>query len=268
MMEDAVLPIREFSRLTGISRETLRFYDNIGLLSPESRGKNSYRYYSARQLEFAFLISALRALGMGLKEIKQYADDRTPKGMLALLRAQNAHIEAEIQRLRSIQFVMGLRAEAAEDALQHVVGTVVLEARKREPIFLCPLPERRSTDTEAVLWAYHYAADHGISISNPSGLILSNQYLEISSHPVPAQFYFKVRKEYNAWKSSGTYAVYHYRPAGQPEAEPYLPLLSFLKEKGLRMVGDVYEEYPLDEFSTHRWEEYRARVEVRVVSDG
>ena len=65
-MEEAYLPIREFSKLTGISREALRFYDKIGLLSPQTRRKNGYRYYATRQLDFAVLISELRALGMGL----------------------------------------------------------------------------------------------------------------------------------------------------------------------------------------------------------
>ena len=150
MLEGAVLPIREFSRLTGITRETLRFYDKIALLSPDARGKrNGYRYYSARQLALAFLISELRVLGMGLEEIKHYADSRTPEGMLALLREQNDHIEVEIQRLRSVQAVMALRVKAAEDALRYEEGAVTLEERKCEPIFLCPPPAERSTDLEA-----------------------------------------------------------------------------------------------------------------------
>lgn len=39
MMEEAYLPIRELSKLTGISREALRFYDKIGRLSPQMRRK-------------------------------------------------------------------------------------------------------------------------------------------------------------------------------------------------------------------------------------
>ena len=46
------LSILEYSRLTGIKRDNLRFYDRIGLLKPEIRGENGYRYYTRRQLYF------------------------------------------------------------------------------------------------------------------------------------------------------------------------------------------------------------------------
>ena len=54
------LSILEYSRLTGIKRDNLRFYDRIGLLKPEIRGENGYRYYTRRQLSSAYLISGLR----------------------------------------------------------------------------------------------------------------------------------------------------------------------------------------------------------------
>lgn len=264
MMEDAILPIREFSRLTGISRETLRFYDKIELLSPEKRGKNSYRFYAARQLDFAYLISELRALGMGLEEIKKYADQRTPERMLTLFREQNAHIEEEIRRLRSIQTAMSLRAEAAEDALRYERDRIVLVERKREPIFLCPFPESGSSEVDASLQAYRYAAEHGINISYPFGVILPKETIETGNRSAPVQYYFKARKEHNAWKRAGTYAVYLYRQGDWPTTDVYRPLLSFLEEKGMRMEGEIYEECPLDEFSVPLWEEYRMQVEVRV----
>lgn len=267
MLDDTIFPIREFSRLTGLSRETLRFYDKIGLLSPYFRGQNSYRYYSVPQFEFAFLISGLRALGMGLEEIKGYAEARTPERMLALFRAQNSLIETEMERLRAIQTAMRLRTESLEDALRHKAGTVFLEERQREPIFLCPQPEGACTETDAALHAYYYATNHGINIGYPCGSILPGGSIEANLRPSSAQFYFKVREKHNAWKAAGTYAVFQYCPCGDVKAKPYLPLLSFIREKGLRMEGDVYEEYPLDEFSTRRQDDYRIKVEVQVISD-
>lgn len=47
--QKSTMPIREFARLTGIRPANLRFYDQIGLLSPELRGENGYRYYSRRR---------------------------------------------------------------------------------------------------------------------------------------------------------------------------------------------------------------------------
>lgn len=78
MSEKKQLSILEFSRLTGIKRDNLRFYDRIGLLKPEIRGENGYRYYTRRQLSSAYLIGGLRLLGVGLEDIKRYSAGRTP----------------------------------------------------------------------------------------------------------------------------------------------------------------------------------------------
>ena len=48
-MQDGLYRIGEVSRITGISRDTLHFYDKIGLLTPEYVGpENRYRYYSRK----------------------------------------------------------------------------------------------------------------------------------------------------------------------------------------------------------------------------
>ena len=106
MNQKSTMPIREFARLTGIRPANLRFYDQIGLLSPELRGENGYRYYSRRQLSTAYLISDLRDLGVGLEEIKRYAGERSPQQMLALFGEQDKRIQAEMDRLRAMRELM------------------------------------------------------------------------------------------------------------------------------------------------------------------
>ena len=50
-MEQSYYRIGEVSRATGLSKDTLHFYDKIGLLCPEHVDpRNGYRYYSLRNL--------------------------------------------------------------------------------------------------------------------------------------------------------------------------------------------------------------------------
>ena len=263
MYRKSQMPIREFSILTGISKDSLRFYDKIGLLSPELRGENNYRYYTERQIELAFLISDLRALGIGLEEIKQYADERSPERMLAFFSEQNTRIEAEIEHLHSIQELMRLRSDMATQALRYPEDIVVLEEREQEPIFLCPLEDNGGTDIDRINFAYNYAAAHGVNIGFPSGTIIPQQNLETGDWS-PAQYYFKVSKKRNAWKSAGTYAVFYGWGVNNSTNECYKPLITFIQENGFHIASDAYEEYILDELSTHEWEQYKIRVEVRV----
>lgn len=83
------MKISEFAKITGIKRANLIFYDQIGLLSPEFRGENEYRFYTHRQLSSAYLISGLRSVGVSIKEIKQYASNRTPLKMIELFNKKN-----------------------------------------------------------------------------------------------------------------------------------------------------------------------------------
>ena len=60
---------REFASLAGVTVRTLHYYDRIGLLRPQ-RSRSGYRLYSLVHLELLEQITALKFLGIPLKEIK------------------------------------------------------------------------------------------------------------------------------------------------------------------------------------------------------
>ena len=64
--------IGEFSRLSGVSIKTLRFYDQIGLLKPAAvDSRTQYRFYVPRQLQDLAAIRALKDLGASLDDIRR-----------------------------------------------------------------------------------------------------------------------------------------------------------------------------------------------------
>ena len=66
-----LMSIGEFARRSRLSAKALRLYDELGLLVPARVDDDSgYRYYSATQLDGAWLIAALRQLQIPLAEIK------------------------------------------------------------------------------------------------------------------------------------------------------------------------------------------------------
>lgn len=67
-----MLTIGEFSKLSRVSTRMLRYYDNMGLISPEHLGEdNGYRYYDAAQLQTLNKIESLKEYGFTLSEIKE-----------------------------------------------------------------------------------------------------------------------------------------------------------------------------------------------------
>jgi len=72
--------ISEFSKLSRIPLQTLRYYDQIGLLKPAKIDESSgYRYYSAEQLLKINRIVIFKELGFTLQQISAISCSLTIK---------------------------------------------------------------------------------------------------------------------------------------------------------------------------------------------
>ena len=72
----------EFSKLTGLSIHTLRYYEYEQLIVP-MRNKNNIRRYSDKDIAWIDFIKRLKDTGMPIKKIKEYAKLRS-KGDITL----------------------------------------------------------------------------------------------------------------------------------------------------------------------------------------
>lgn len=101
--------IGEFSRITGLSVKTLRFYHDKGLLKPFYVDAGSgYRYYDGRCVEKAQVIVRLRNLEFSLKEItdilEQYDDESE---ILEYLQSQQDRMEQRVEAFGEIARRLG-----------------------------------------------------------------------------------------------------------------------------------------------------------------
>lgn len=261
------MTIKEFSRLTGIKRENLRFYDRIGLLSPEMRGENNYRYYSRHQLNAAFLISSLRGLGVGIEDIKQYSVQCTPEKTLALFAQQEERIQAEIQHLREISLIMQMHCDMVREALFYHENALFLSEKGRESIFLCPpIPADMDTD-EGGIFSYDYAEANGINLGFPQGTLIAQERLKSADIALVDQYYFKVNNGGNASKPAGLYAIIYGKCNPWKPDALYLQLLDFIQQQNLSICGNAYEEYPLGSTAVQETGSYCVRIEIPVASE-
>ena len=67
--------VHEVSKLIGVSKRTLQYYNEIGLLSPTEYTESGYRLYDDVAVEKLWKILLLRELGYQLKDIKKIFDD-------------------------------------------------------------------------------------------------------------------------------------------------------------------------------------------------
>ena len=78
--------INEIAGFFKISRQTLIYYDEIGLFKPKFvDSETSYRYYGEDQFSNLRFILILKEAGFSLKEIREYTKSRSPEESLEYL---------------------------------------------------------------------------------------------------------------------------------------------------------------------------------------
>lgn len=92
MMGGQKLLIGEAARRAGLNPKTIRFYEEVGLVSPLGRTPKGYRLYDEERVSRLGFIKKAQALGFSLKEIREILALRD--GGLAPCE----HVEAEVAR--------------------------------------------------------------------------------------------------------------------------------------------------------------------------
>ena len=99
--------IGEFSKITGISADTLRYYEKEGIIKP-IRNESGRRNYSESDIKWAEFIIRLKDTGMPIREIKRYARLRakgntTLDERLKMLLTHQKNLNAQIAKLTEHQ---------------------------------------------------------------------------------------------------------------------------------------------------------------------
>jgi DNA-binding transcriptional MerR regulator len=130
--------IREVSERTGLSIDTLRWYERQGLLPEIRRGTDGHRRYSTYAVGFVQLVQVLRRTGMPVAEVRKFVQlgggelahhapritileqhAATIEEQMAQLQADHAAVQNEIAHYRD----MIARGQNCEDKLAEQDGT-------------------------------------------------------------------------------------------------------------------------------------------------
>ena len=125
-MDDDLLSIGRFARLTGLSVGALRHYDELDLLRPADTDPfTSYRRYRRGQLEAARTIARLRDLEVPLDEIRDVLAMDDPTEQRRRLATHRTRIEARTNRLTRLLHVVGRMTDGKDP----IMTTTTSDAR-------------------------------------------------------------------------------------------------------------------------------------------
>jgi DNA-binding transcriptional MerR regulator len=112
-MNDRPLPIGQAAEQAGTSRDTLRYYERMGVLPKAARTAGGYRQYSASTIQrVRFVRNALR-FGFSLKQIGQFLRARD-SGRAPCREVRHAAAQMASEMDRQIQEMVAARAAIHE----------------------------------------------------------------------------------------------------------------------------------------------------------
>lgn len=139
--------IKEVSRILGIPKDTLRYYDRIGLVSP-CREHNSYRRYSKEDLVDLMNIQIMQYADFSLEEIKgrfqfhrmQSVDPAYCREVAEFLDTKKAETRKKIAHLEKVAQLLDAAIETLRDfkhesdqRLAVYVREIYLDLHKKDP---------------------------------------------------------------------------------------------------------------------------------------
>ncbi|GCB05791.1 Cd(II)/Pb(II)-responsive transcriptional regulator [Ralstonia sp. SET104] len=132
------MKIGELAQRTGISIETIRFYEAQGLLPPPARAANNYRVYTPEHVEQLAFIAKCRSLDMAHTEIRRLLElQANPQASCEeinnLLDEHLRHVEARIAELTDLKGQIEAIGQRCTTAAS-VAECGVLQSLHEEPV--------------------------------------------------------------------------------------------------------------------------------------
>jgi DNA-binding transcriptional MerR regulator len=135
MKDQLIYTIKQTAKQTGISEDTIRYYEKIALLPRADRKENGHRAYKQEDIDTIRLIACLKKTGMPLEEMRPFlavSVDSDPAEYPELVEHLRNHRDTIISQIASLQQVVDfidmkladrrIRRECSSDSPEDMAG--------------------------------------------------------------------------------------------------------------------------------------------------
>lgn len=263
----------EFAKLCKVNKQTLFYYDQIGLLSPVYKNEKGYRFYSINQMELFYVIDLLKDLDMSLHDIQQYTQNKSPESFLRLMYQKKEEIVKKRQEIEMKEKLIEAKIALMEDATQINFDQITLEHLPEATLYLSRNIENISDEefVEVISEFIDELNESQLDTGYPIGGITKREqvlkgefskysylYME-QPNPKEGYPYFQAVK--------GDFLIGYHVGDDQTIHKTYKRLLSEMERLNLTLGDHVFEEYVYDTVVTNQKEEYVTKIMVEVIKE-
>ena len=259
--------IGEISRLYKISTDILRYYDKIGLMSPDFIGENGYRYYSKKQIWKLNNIRNLRNIGVGLEDIKEFLDERNINSANDIIEFQLEKVEDKIKKLTELKEELTSKLENIEffktfkdfnkPVLKFIPKRKFLRSKgnfKQDweiDFELKILNEKTEYDNDFIL------TNNEIGATLSKENFFKGEYLTFSESFIINDVKGEIIPE-------GYFLTIVFKGKYDESYKYYTILKKYIEEKGLVVTGDIHEIYHIEIHITENEDEFITEIQIPV----
>ncbi len=114
--------IKKVSELTGVSADTIRYYERIGLLPPITRNKSGVRNFTQQEIDILEFVRYFRKAGLGVEPLMDYIaliqlDEDNVEARLNILTQQREELESRIDGLKQALERLNYKIENYENKI-------------------------------------------------------------------------------------------------------------------------------------------------------
>lgn len=96
-----MINIKQASKLTNTTPDTIRYYEKIGIIAPIARDKNGFRQFTDRDIRRIKFMRHMRTAGLNIAALLEYATliqqgDQTKAARIKLLTEQRDLLEQKV----------------------------------------------------------------------------------------------------------------------------------------------------------------------------
>lgn len=271
MPEKGHFSISDFAKYSRTTRDALLHYDRIGLLSPELRGENNYRYYSHSQLAIVNVIRTCQKLGMTLDEIKGLKDQRTPELLAEVFSSQIEKIDRKIEDWNCARKLL-LTLQKSIHSVQNIdEDAITIQYLPAEQIILGEPNDYSGGRTffDTMLSFYQSISEKhpGIDLNYLVWATTSAERIKKGDWVGADRFYF-YNPEGRDQRPAAIYAIGYMRGGYTDGDALYRRLIQYIETHKFEICGPAYEEYPLNEVFVTGEKNYLMRILITVREAG
>ncbi|KHD36652.1 multidrug transporter [Clostridium acetobutylicum] len=272
-MENKIyLSTGELAKMLGVTKQTVIYYDKVGLISPAKRGEKHYRYYTLEQADELDSILTFRNLGVPIDTLKEYLSVRNAEGCIEMLGKQQERVILEIQKLERIR----RKIEGRSRLLKQVLGVKDFEKvrftdedKKAYMIEPCYGKDEKSY-MQSFISICNRSKELQIDFQNPICSIITKEALKSEDYKDVSYFGIKIPEDFigdivsRFEKPEGIYASTYHKGSYDTMYLSYKRLIENIKEQGYEVCGNAYEVDLLSTLTSVSSDEYLKLISIQV----